>query len=290
MKITKIEIKKFLKVIKLWRIVNTFRRYKFAKSYYSNQLRMIRSWCIQDTENDNFYYDITDLNIEHTMHAIALITQRDVQIIKGYIDEIRKDYWLKDFISKKLKIANYQKNIKVEFSRRIGWYAFARAIKPKIIIETGVHHGVGACVLTRALMKNSEEGFSGKYFGTDIDLNAGKLFQAPLTDFGQILYGDSLNSLDKLNCKIDLFINDSDHSASYEMQEYESINEKLSPLAIILGDNSHITNKLSKFSMIKSRNFIFIPEKPKNHWYPGAGIGVSFPRYEKISKCNDNQN
>ena len=127
-------------------------------------------------------------------------------------------------------------------------------------------------------MKNSKEGFYGKYIGTDIDLKKGKLLQTPLKDFGEILNGDSLDSLDKPNCKIDLFINDSDHSASYEMKEYELIKDKLSPNAIILGDNSHVTNELSKFSMKNDRNFIFIPEKPKNHWYPGAGIGVSFPK------------
>ncbi len=45
---------------------------------------------------------------------------------------------------------------------------------------------------------------------------------------------------------------------------------------IILGDNSHITDKLSKFSAKYNRKFIFFKEEPENHWYPGAGIGISF--------------
>lgn len=280
-KILKLLIKALLKNLGISRIINVVNRYKLAKSYYSNQLKMIRKWSFQDTEDYNFYYDITDLNIEHTMHAIAIITQHDVQIIEKYINEIRNDTWLKNFVYANLKNLSIKKNIKVEFSRRVGWYAFARALKPKIIVETGVDHGLGSCVLTRALMKNNDEGFKGKYFGTEIDISMGKLFQSPLKDFGQILYGDSLENLSKLNCEVDLFINDSDHSASYEMKEYELIIHKLSPQAIILGDNSHVTNSLSKFSMRNERNFIFIPEKPKNHWYPGAGIGVSFPRIKK---------
>ena len=32
--------------------------------------------------------------------------------------------------------------------------------KPKIVVETGVDKGLGACVLTAALMKNSEEGYT----------------------------------------------------------------------------------------------------------------------------------
>lgn len=280
-KFLKLLIKALLKTLGIGRVINVVSRYKLAKSYYTNQLKMIRKWSFKDTEDYNFYYDITDLNIEHTMHAIAVITQDNVQIIEKYIKEIRNDTWLKNFVSENLKNLSIKKDIKVEFSRRVGWYAFTRALKPKIIVETGVDHGLGACVLTRALMRNNDEGFKGKYFGTEIDRSMGKLFQSPLKDFGQILYGDSLESLSKLNCEVDLFINDSDHSASYEFKEYELIIHKLSHKAIILGDNSHVTNALSKFSMRNGRNFIFIPEKPKNHWYPGAGIGVSSPRIEK---------
>ena len=65
------------------------------------------------------------------------IYSRDFNDFEKYINEIRKDSWLNDLISKNLKNSKYEKDTKkVEFSRRIGWYAFARAIKPKIIIET----------------------------------------------------------------------------------------------------------------------------------------------------------
>jgi len=248
----------------------------FATSYYRPKIKMIRSWAFKDTEDSNFYYDLETLNIEHMIHAISIITNIETKIIAEYIEEIRTDDWLKKLILKNLKSSDYPKDTKVEFSRRIGWYAIARATQPKVIVETGVHNGVGACVLTRALMKNSEQGISGEYFGTDIDESAGQLLTSPLSDYGKILYGDSIKSLEKLNYTIDLFINDSDHSASYEYQEYETVNKMLNSNGIILGDNCHVTDRLSKFSLKTNRKFIFIPEKPKNHWYPGGGIGVSF--------------
>ena len=45
--------------------------------------------------------------------------------------------------------------------------------------------------------------------------------------------------------------------------------------SFILGDNSHVADCLTKFSRISNRNFIFF-RKTQNHWYPGAGIGISF--------------
>ena len=76
---------------------------------------------------------------------------------------------------------------------------------------------------------------------------------------------------------IDLFINDSDHSAEYEFKEYLAIKNKLSKTGIILGDNSHSTDKLIKFSIENNRRFILFRDEPSNHWYPGAGIGISYP-------------
>ena len=56
----------------------------------------------------------------------------------------------------------------------------------------------------------------------------------------------------------------------------EELMSELSPKAIMLGDNSHSTDCLSRFSTEQNRRFLFFKEEPKNHWYPGAGIGISY--------------
>jgi hypothetical protein len=73
----------------------------------------------------------------------------------------------------------------------------------------------------------------------------------------KILYGDSIKSLIEMKEAIDLFINDSDHSDEYEYLEYLTIDSKLSPLAVILSDNSHVTDKLALFSEDHERSFVF---------------------------------
>ena len=114
--------------------------------------------------------------------------------------------------------------------------------------------------------------------GTDINPLAGYLLSGDYANYGSILYGDSIESLKKFDDEIDLFINDSDHSEEYEAGEYKTIANMLSQHAVILGDNSHYTDKLLEFSLETNRHFVFFQEKPKNHWYPGAGIGISFNR------------
>ena len=205
------------------------------------------------------------------------MTGKSTEEIFGYFSELLNDKELYNHLNNSLRnIPEYGKEIKFAYGRRIGWYAFVRILKPKLIIETGVDHGVGSCVLTSALLRNKQEGFHGSYLGTDINKKAGKLLKEPYSSIGKILYGDSIESLMKIKDRIDIFINDSDHSSEYEFQEYLTIEEMISPDSIILGDNSHFTNCLSKFSKRTNRNFLFFKEIPKNHWYPGAGIGISF--------------
>jgi predicted O-methyltransferase YrrM len=149
-------------------------------------------------------------------------------------------------------------------------------MKPKVVVETGVDKGLGSIVLCAALLRNRSEGHDGQYYGTDLNPKAGYLLCGKYSEVGKVLYGDSLESLRAMKNTIDIFINDSDHSATYEAAEYEAIVPLLSEASIILGDNSHVTPALLNFSRLHQRKFLFWKEEPINHWYPGGGIGFSF--------------
>jgi predicted O-methyltransferase YrrM len=255
-------------------------RTKIALEYLLGTIRKILVWLLTSNETANFTYHLEEKNKRYLAALIADITNKAFDEILGYIDEIMNDSKLQRHIAEMTRRndARFTSDPEAKPARRAGWYAFVRALKPKIVVETGVDKGLGACVLTSALMKNIEEGYEGYYYGTDINPKAGYLMSDDYRKFGEILYGDSIESLRKLDKEIDIFINDSDHSAEYERREYETIKAKLSPNAIILGDNAHVDNKLLDFALATGRRFIFFQERPLNHWYPGAGIGIAFVR------------
>jgi len=257
---------------------NFFPRVLYASSYYNSKYQQIVKWGFQSKENTNYTYNLTDKNLLYLANMISIVTNTSFEIIDSYIQEALSDAELAEHVIGKTRDSEFKNfaDERCEFGRRVGWYAVARAIKPEIIIETGVDKGHGAVLLCSALLKNSNEGYQGYYYGTDINPTAGYLLDGIYQKQGRILYGDSIASLKKLTCKIDLFINDSDHSAEYEYQEYLTINDKLSANAIILADNAHVTARLAQFSLENKRKFLFFKEEPKNHWYPGAGIGFSF--------------
>jgi hypothetical protein len=203
-----------------------------------------------------------------------------VSAIQAYMREIEDDATLRDHLAKAFDAlpatARAMTDRVARYARRIGWYALVRAMKPTLVIETGVDKGLGSVVLCAALLRNRAEGAPGRYLGTDIRPEAGALLTAPYADVGRIAYGDSIATLQTIAEPIDLFINDSDHSGDYEAREYDTIRERLSTRAVVLGDNAHVTDKLAAFAEATGRRFVFFKEQPADHFYPGAGIGIAF--------------
>jgi len=253
-------------------------RAKTAFAYFMSPLKELILWLFQSKEFTNFTYDLSDLNKRYLISLIASTMGRSFQEIASYIAEVENDLELQTHIEAATRISDerFFADADVRYGRRLGWYALVRVAKPKIVVETGIDKGLGSCVLTSALIKNAQEGYPGHYYGTDINPSAGYLLSGIYSDYGEILYGDSVKSLERLNETIDLFVNDSDHSADYEEQEYKTIESKLDPDAIVLSDNSHCTDRLLDFALSTNRRFVFFQEKPLKHWYPGAGIGIAF--------------
>jgi len=267
-----------LKSLKQIRAINFLRRVFNASKYYNRRYSQILSWGIHSKEDNNYTYPLTEKNILYLANTVAVVTGKTVQEVMKYLEEAENNHELKQHVIQVTNTSSerFVADPRCDFGKRLGWYSFARITKPKVIIETGVDKGLGGVLLCAALLRNKEEGFEGEYYGTDINPDAGYLISGKYATVGKLLYGDSIESLQKFQKEVDLFINDSDHSSEYEYREYQTIASKLSDHCIILGDNSHVTDKLAKFSYEQSRKFIFFKEEPKNHWYPGGGIGISY--------------
>lgn len=262
----------------LGELIRRKQRRQRANSYFKDQLESARAWSRKHTEFSNFYYDLTEKNRMELASLIAFIFGISPHGVLELFKEVDSDIVLRTTLEEFKERNPELRDSTMKVGRRLGWYAIARVMKPAVIVETGVHHGVGALVLNRALERNRLEGNEGRYFGTDINPEAGILIRNLYSKKCVVLCGDSIESLRGFSEQmIDLFINDSDHSTEYELQEYLEVQSKLTERAVVLGDNSHTSDSLLRFSNGRNRPFIFFAEEPSSHWYPGAGIGISLP-------------
>src|SRR5207237_437884 len=83
------------------------------------------------------------------------------------VQELEDDADLRHGIERRLRKRG-DHNRRVGYGRRLGWYAIARLVQPQLIVETGIHDGLGSAVLLRALQQNAAEGNDGRLLAFDI--------------------------------------------------------------------------------------------------------------------------
>src|SRR5207302_11039577 len=104
--------------------------------------------------------------------------------------ELEDDADLRHSIERRLrKRGNH--NRRVGYGRRLGWYAIARLVRPQLIVETGIHDGLGSTVLLRALQRNAEDGNDGRLLAFDIRPDVGWLVEDGLRDRYDVRIGDT---------------------------------------------------------------------------------------------------
>ena len=240
--------------------------------YLFRALKKSIPWLFRSKEFANFTYDLTPSNKEYLAWFIANVCDTSEGEIRGYFEELESSVRLQKCINDRLQQHRRGNEIDSEafFGRRIGWYAIVRATKPKIVVETGTEKGLGSLVLAEALIKNE----SGRLITIDMEPSSGLLIGPEYGGVIERVIDDSLQAISKID-RIDLFIHDSDHSAEHESREFKLLQSRLSSKGIVLSDNSHVTTELAKWRLEHGRRFVYFAEQPLNHWYPGAGIGVS---------------
>lgn len=252
--------------------------------------RFVR-WLFSSREYTNFTYELGAINVDHLAAFVAAVTGTGFDEARRFIDELEADEGLRRHIRDTTARSDQAPfaDSDVHYGRRLGWYAIVRAMRPALVVETGVDKGLGSCVLCAALLRNIQDGHPGRYVGTDINPAAGYLLSGAYADVGEIRFGDSIETLRTLAVPIDVFINDSDHSSDYERREYETVEARLSAAAIVIGDNAHETNELLSFARRTGRRFLFFAEQPHRHWYPGAGIGAAWDSSAGEAATKENQ-
>ena len=235
-------------------------------------------WLLCSREHTNFTYNLAPLNREHLCWFVSLVTGKPFDEIQGYLGEIDEDEKLRTHVRRMTAQSSrrHLADTRVEYGRRVGWYAITRAIRPRQIVETGTDKGLGSVVLASALIKNAEESDPGFLTTIDINPDAGYLIGDKYGEVTNLILGDALDQLPNLNSGVDMFLHDSDHHPSYEAAEYRSVVTHLSDQAFVLSDNAHCSNELAQFARETGRQFLFFDEQPDRHWYPGAGLGIAW--------------
>ena len=235
-------------------------------------------WAFTSKEHYNHTYHLTPLSRAYLVSYTAVICGHSEEEIEKYFRELETDDALRRSLEERALASPDRHNSDIEprYGRRLGWYALIRATKPRVVVETGVDRGLGTVVIAAALRRNAAEGAPGMLYATDIIATCGHLMSEDYRKFANILLGDSVESLQKFDQPVDIFLHDSDHRAEYEWAEFLAIEPRLHADSIVMSDNSQQTSKLLEFAQRSQRSFLYFQDQPHDHWWPGDGIGTAF--------------
>ena len=236
-------------------------------------------WSFSSRETSTYTYVLSPNNTKYLIHSIALVTKKSYLEIEGYVKEILSNMELKSYVIDKIKSSpvRYKKDLRFDLASRIGWYAIIRANKSKVVVENGVELGYTAVVLCEAILKNKSEGYSGCYYGLDINSEAGYFIKQDKYEMiSNLFFGDALDTIGHFKEPIDFYFSDGYRTCDYERLEFEELLKKTSSHAVIITNKLKFSDALADISLLYNKQFITFQEEPLNHWYPGSSIGIMF--------------
>jgi hypothetical protein len=231
---------------------------------------------LTDPEPANFTYEIA--NTGELVHWTANVAGCAVDRAAAYIAELDSDQVLCDRVHAATAGHRLWTKASPPFGKRLGWYAVARATRPALIIETGVHDGLGSLVLLRALERNVEEGHPGRLVSFDINPQAGWLVGShPLWD---LRIQDSRVGLPHVlqhAGDLGMFIYDGWHAYDDERNDLVVATQHLAADGVLLSDDAH-SHALSDVCREHGLLYYEFREAPMRHFYSGSVLGAGRPR------------
>lgn len=170
---------------------------------------------LTDPEVESHSYELAN---EHELVVfLADLLQADRCAVAAYVAEATSDPVL-------LRNRGWRLSIKrrTPLGRRTAWYVIARVIKPRLVVETGIHDGLGSEALLRALERNALEGHEGELMSIDIHKDTGWAVAPHLKGRWKQVIGSTFDLLESMleGRAVDLFIRDtppSDRNVRFEL-------------------------------------------------------------------------
>ncbi len=233
-------------------------------------LRRNLRYVLLDPETDNFTYELA--NEQELAEWVANVTGCEPGLASEYIGESHADERLAAWLRAATDGRWLWTKREPSFGKRLGWYALARVLRPTLIIETGVHDGLGSMILLRALERN---GSRGRLVSFDINPTAGWLVGAhPLWELRIESSCEGLPEVLARPGAPGMFVYDGLHSYDAELWDLEAVQQRLSPGGVLVSDDAH-NGAMAAVCERHGLTYAEVAERPKGHFYPGSRLAAA---------------
>jgi Methyltransferase domain len=226
-----------------------------------------------DPEPSNFTYELT--NQDELVRWVAQVAAVPAAEVEPLFVEAQNDPELRARVMRATAGHWWWSKRLPPFGKRIAWYALARLRRPQLMIETGVHDGLGSLILLRALERNRAEGAPGELVSFDINPAAGWLVGSHPQ--WELRIEPSRAGLERVlaeRAELGIFIHDSLHTYENERFELGVAAPRLAEGGVLVTDNAHVSRALRDTCIEYGLRYAEFVECPRGHFYTGGLLGA----------------
>jgi Methyltransferase domain len=234
----------------------------------------VAKYVLWDPDVGDFSYELE--NKDELVAFLASALELEPARVAGYLDEIRTAPQLTSELS---ATARRRPDMKrpVGLGHRVAWYVIARARKPRLVVETGIKHGLGALVLLVALERNAREGAPGRLVSFDPDPASGWVVPEGMRGVWEPVFATTFDAFEEKLAgeKIDLFVCDTPPDHDIESFETRAALEHAADGIVLIAGNGDRTSVLPDLVRERGGDYRFFTERPRHPIYPGGGLGLA---------------
>ncbi|WP_428937594.1 class I SAM-dependent methyltransferase [Fontivita pretiosa] len=234
-------------------------------------------YVLWDPEVESYTYELANES-----EYVAFIAPRlgvQPQQVRAWIDEARTDpYLTRD------RGFRWSAKRRLPLGNRLMWYPIARALKPKLIVEAGVHEGLGSEMFLVALDRNASEGFPGRLISFDIHEDTGWLVHPDLRARWTRIIESTLTGMPKAlqGLEVDLYIHETPHEPQIIGAELRCALRHAAQRLVVIDSSGLIQTVLRDQCVVHGGSHHFFLDQPKNHIVRSYGMGLAFFERSRI--------
>jgi hypothetical protein len=240
-------------------------------------LRTRLGYVLFSPEVGDYTYELA--NEDELVALLADAIGHPVEELAAYAAETKGNARLEAALSRRVH-KRWDMKRRVSFGRNMGWYVLVRALKPRLVVETGIKHGVGSLALLLALERNAADGDEGRLISFDIDPASGWIVPEDLRSRWTIVLEPTEEGLEPVlerEGPADIFVHDTPPDYDREVTELDIALPRMRAPWVILSGNGANTPALPELAEKHGLRYLHFQPRAADHWYDSLGLGVAVP-------------
>jgi hypothetical protein len=225
--------------------------------------------CAFDPELESFSFELADE--DGVIAALAVALGCPEQELAGYADETRSDPELHERLTRRVRWRfDFKRHMPI--GSRLAWYVTARAVKPEVIVETGVYMGLGSLVLLRALERNAQEGHPGELMSFDASPLSGWLVRDELRGRWRRVIGLTSATLAPalMGRSVGMLVHDTAHTVETQRIEFETALANAGPRLVLVDGSGGYVPTLEELCHEHGGAYHRVLLRSRAHVHPGS--------------------